>query len=227
MIMDYVDVDLPERSYLVEWDSVCLEHRQSTDLFIPQVWLAFLKEKAMWIAANPGRQEEFFKHLGYLLLRDAIDQQAYEEAKKLVTEAMSSKTIQSRQAKSGEPDQLGGDVSPKEQASRKYPKCNTCGAVLAGMVCTLECSNSVGFIFLKKMRLAVVNMSRQACSTSNWSNRSSNFADMRKAVPRRLRPGGGYHHEPDDRIMALQPLHMPRLDKRLCPTLGSGCVAVV
>jgi len=141
--MDYVDVDLPERNYLVEWDSVCLQHRQSTELFLPQVWLAFLKEKASWIAASPGRQEEFFKHLTYLLSRDAINQQAYDQSKMLVEEALAKKIGQGRQDDGELEDQLVGDVSPKEQASRKSLKCSICGAVLAGMVCTLECSNPV------------------------------------------------------------------------------------
>ncbi|CAI4211618.1 unnamed protein product [Parascedosporium putredinis] len=136
IISDFVDIELPEREYILAWDKFVLPKRLSSEIFVPRVLLEFLGAKAVWIVSSEQREEEFFKHLAYLQLRDVVDQPTLDEINLILQDARAARANKEGSAEDQEEDE------PEEVWKREQPTCLICGSPPVGAICTLVCSNA-------------------------------------------------------------------------------------
>lgn len=132
-----MDIELPEREYILAWDKFVLPKRLSSEIFVPRVLLEFLQAKAVWIVSSEQREEEFFKHLAYLQLRDVVDQPTLDEINLILQDARAARANKEGSAEDQEEDE------PEEVWKREQPTCLICGSPPVGAICTLVCSNAV------------------------------------------------------------------------------------
>lgn len=90
-LLDFTDVEPSEKEYMVEWDKFVLTRHVSHEKYIPKAFVAFLKEKALWIVATPTRPQELAKHAALLLARNAISPAVFAEATQIIADARNKK----------------------------------------------------------------------------------------------------------------------------------------
>ena len=145
-IADYVDIPSPEREYISAWDAFCLPRGLSSEVYLPETLMDYVREKATWLVASGQRMEEFMKHLSSLQLRGVLDQRTVEEVLGTIGEARSEREHVEREGGSGhEGELMDGGVGPVGwQAMRKTRNCVVCGQAAGSITCILACSNRVG-----------------------------------------------------------------------------------
>ncbi|KAH8897841.1 hypothetical protein GQ53DRAFT_778089 [Thozetella sp. PMI_491] len=131
-LMDFLDVEPGEKEYMREWDAYILQKHLTTDKYLPRAFLAFVRNKASWIIAEPHRAVEFGKHAAMLLARNAITEATYHDAHVTISEARAKPSTQEV------PAQAEGSKTPPRGPDR----CTVCKEMVP-MPAMLVCANKI------------------------------------------------------------------------------------
>lgn len=134
IIKDYTDVHADEKEYVSEWDAFSISRKATLSPHLQDIYLAFLEEKASWLAASQNRMNEAMKHLTYLTARDALTEETISQALEIARQARI-------QARDGSSDQAKAS-SPKKETRPSKSGCAVCDQPIAGPS-QLICSNLV------------------------------------------------------------------------------------
>ncbi|KAI0451882.1 hypothetical protein F5B21DRAFT_360527 [Xylaria acuta] len=139
IIRDYSDVLPDEKEYILEWDAFVSKECVTSAPHLQDVYVKFIQDKALWLAASQNRMAEWAKHLSYLKFRNALTEDT-------ITEAL---TIMRRSKSQRRPEQPEATKAPSPRAAyrKSVAGCPVCGQPVratASLICSnLDCSNGM------------------------------------------------------------------------------------
>ncbi|OTB10216.1 hypothetical protein K445DRAFT_257073 [Daldinia sp. EC12] len=132
IIRDYSDVHQDEKEYISEWDAYVNKECVTSEPHLQEVYLKFVQDKALWLAASQSRMTEFSKHLSYLKARNSLVEPTITKALAIMRQA--------RFQKRPEQPEATKPPSPRTQYRKSTSGCAVCGQPVRGPS-TLICSN--------------------------------------------------------------------------------------
>ncbi|KAF7563103.1 hypothetical protein G7046_g1047 [Stylonectria norvegica] len=117
-IADFTDVTPAEKEYIREWDAFILGQSLTSSAYLPRAWLWFVEEHASWLVAAKHRMIEFGKHASVLLARDLLNDEAVDEAFRLINEARANPERTGEQANGTDSEEIRDEISTPKRSPR-------------------------------------------------------------------------------------------------------------
>ncbi|KAI0856529.1 hypothetical protein F4860DRAFT_492633 [Xylaria cubensis] len=139
IIRDYSDVLPDEKEYILEWDAFVSKECVTSAPHLQDVYIRFIQDKALWLAASQNRMAEWAKHLSYLKFRNALTEDT-------ITEALAIMRRSKIQRRPEQPEAVKAP-SPRPAYRKSVAGCPVCGQPVRGtasIICAnLGCTNSM------------------------------------------------------------------------------------